>query len=120
MWSIWRDGLEHRLDDVPLADLLSLERTVGTDLDDLNPRANASHARALALLLVGDTDIRLTDVRRSTDDRPTVWSDGKPSGGRTLDGAIAHLCRPPWCYTPAQVRNEFTLRDLQLIGDASG
>lgn len=120
MWSIWRDGREHRLDDVPLGDLLALERQLDANLDELNPRANAQHARALARLLVGDTDVRLTDIRVSVDDRPISWSDGKPSGGRTLDGAIARLCRPPWSYTPHQVRTEFTLRDLQLIGDASG
>lgn len=120
MWSIWRDGIEHRLEDVPLVDLVRLERQAGTSLSEFNPRANAAHARALALLLVGDTDVTLSQIRLSDNDLPDMWSDGKPRGGRTFDAWVALLTRPPWSFTPEQIRTEFTWRDLQLIGDANG
>ena len=119
MWSIWRDGVEHRLDDVPLGRVLDLEQATGASLDEFAPRTNAVHARALAELLVGDTDIVLDQIRPSTNDLPTVWDDGNPRGGRVLDVWLARLTRFPYAFTPHQIRTEFTLRDLQIIGDAS-
>lgn len=119
MWSIWRDGREHRLDDVPLGRVLELERDAGVPLGEFAPRTNALHAKALAELLVGDTDIVLDQIRPSTNDLPTVWDDGLPRGGRSLDGWMAKLTRFPYGFTPHQIRTEFTIRDLQLIGDAS-
>jgi hypothetical protein len=28
---------------------------------------------------------------------------------------IVQLCRPPFCFTPRQVREEFTARDVALL-----
>lgn len=54
------------------------------------------------------------------DDLPTLWMDGIPEEPqRHADAWIALLCRPPYCYTPKQVREEFTVRDLLLISEAA-
>jgi hypothetical protein len=54
------------------------------------------------------------------DDLPSVWMDGIPDDTqRDSDAWIATLCRPPYCYTPRQVREEFTVRDLLVLRDAA-
>lgn len=120
MWSVWVDGAERRLADVPLSDVLELERRCQTKLETFDPRRVARHAAELCLLLgVDPSQVDMSDIRPSDPDLPAYWTDGKPAGGRTLDGWIVAMCKPPFSFTPHQVRTEFTLRDLELIVSAS-
>lgn len=117
MWSVWKDGVEHRLDDLPLAAIVNLERRAGVPLHQINPRYHGTHARLVADALgLSHETLGLTHFRVSAPDVPDYWANGAPVGPhRTLDGVIIRMCRPPWSFTPRQVREDFTLRDLELL-----
>lgn len=118
MWSIWRDGIEHRLDAVPLHVVLQLEDRAGVPLSDLTPHRSGRQAAALCEALDVPADVPLAAIRPSRSTVPHMWSDGAPRGGRTLDAWIVKLVRHPYSFTPRQVREDFTLRDLELIVSA--
>lgn len=89
----------------PLYDLGAAAELVTLCAASLGVEPPQPTARAISQALV------LTD-----DDLPEMLENGVPSvGGRDEDGWLAVLCRPPWNFTARQIREEFTVRDLQLM-----
>lgn len=116
-----------RVDDLPLGLLDALEQECGCPLGEVAPGRDASHAAATARMLISHAGldeslvgrVRLTDFESAEDDLPTLFVDGVPKGGgRATDVWIAQLCRPPFAFTPRQVRNEFSRRDVTLLVEA--
>lgn len=126
MWLLAWQGQEVLGDDLTLAEVEQIERLAETSWYRVMPWNSAVQARACATVAgrhVGLSDVsqvRLSDFRRAKDDIAKVWRDGLPErSGRASDVWIAQLCRPPFSFTPRQVREDFTVRDIKLVLEAN-
>ena len=120
MWVLEIEGRQHRLDDLTVAQAEKLSIATGVPWWELDPAGTVAHLKAWVTIVgVDPNTVRLSQLTAGKDDLPVMWEDGRPSGGRPLDGWLASLTRPPWSFTPRQVREDFTLRDLRLISEAS-
>lgn len=125
-WKLTIDGLTVRWDELTLAEVADVEQAAGADWHHIAPRRNVTHARAVLSVVAGRlgntaeklaAQVRPSDFATADDDRPEMYEDGVPSGGRTTDGFVIALYRRG--FTPAQARNEFTWRDLLMIAESS-
>lgn len=91
------------------------------DLDAAEALLRAAHLHAgVAVPRNMSTRALLAAYTTTEDDLPDVWMDGAPEDAqRHTDPWIALLCRPPYSYTPKQVREEFTVRDFLLLREAA-
>lgn len=118
MWRLSWHGRTVRWDDLTVSQASRLSEQVGEPPEALQPWAHPGHARAIVALLGFDPDqVRLGDFGVAKNDLPLMWEDGRPDGGRLEDGVIVALVRAG--FTPRQVREEFNLRDLQLLVEST-
>lgn len=122
MWALNWQGRQVRGDDLTLGEVEEVERLAGSPWARVMPWNSARHARACATVAaarLGVADVsmaRMSDFVKADDDLAKLWQDGVPtSGGRGADRWIAQLCLPPFSFTPRQVRDEFTVRDIEVI-----
>lgn len=140
MWSYrHRSGRTVTWQDLTLAAHERLVDQLDEPFGRVAPWASAEHARACAIeahRVLGVTEdvddvtlgqftslLQFDEIGQPelADDVPDEWIDGVPASGtgRVADRWIAQLCVPPFSFTPRQVRDEFTVRDLELIVAAS-
>ena len=120
MWQVTVDGRTFRLDDLTVGQAGQIAAQAQVDSPyRLTPHVNPTHALLLCRAWGVDPDrVRLGDFRRSTSDVPTYFEDGLPRGGRLYDDWVVLLTRRG--FTPRQIREEFTMRDLALLSAAAG
>lgn len=124
MWQLaWRDHVV-RWDDLTLGEVERIERLAGKPWSGISPGGSATDGMAIGHVIlcrflpdseasVEAENIRLCDWTAAEQDLPAEYSDGVPvNPKRESDRWISQLCPP---FTPSQVRDQFTLRDLQLL-----
>lgn len=125
MWELRYAGHVVRWDDLTLTEVEAIEQAAGAVWPKISPTRCARHAMAIARVSLARFglsaeagQVRVRDWKLAVDDLPDLFVDEVPSNPRREgDRWIVQLCPP---FTPRQVREEFTLRDLYLLATAKG
>lgn len=126
MWELCHGGHIVRWDDLTLAEVEQVEQLAGAPWQDVRPTRSAQHGLAVATVALARffqdpaaeaLSVRLREWQPAEDDLPDMYLDGVPSNPtRETDRWIPQLCPP---FTPRQIRQEFTLRDIHLLAAAN-